>query len=202
MKATKSSVKPKVKHRVKAKTMKTDAEKYPAKLVKEVYIMTESFFRCSLNWTGGDDNLDLDDRDVFGNKKRMIKARTVPTEPNGTEVLIIERIDGGSFDSQFLKIFRPKLYKLINKIIDSSNRYAKAHDGEKVPIEKEHVEEMKKFILHPKVDEDYDSGKMKTYKGAVGIKRASGNGTTDRWSYLWETKDADDSFEPIPLLPV
>jgi hypothetical protein len=170
-------------------------------LLDQVSTLLQQFFRVSLNWTGGDDDLEFK-----RSKPTLVKGKSFSdTHPDREdELLVIVRKDEEPFTAEFIELLRPKLVTIVNAIIEANNTWLVATNYHEAHLTQEDAENFLKIFLNPEVTEDCnpeDDDESGVREGAIGFRRPSGN-AVGRWDYTCNTTAAEEeTIESYSSLP-
>jgi hypothetical protein len=171
------------------KKKKAEEDEDP-ELIEQVATVLKAFYRASLNWTGGDDDLEFK-----RSKLSLVQGKSYSDPDNEDEVLVITRKDGLQFTETFLQSFRPSLLKIINEIVDANNAWLEATNYREARLNQKSIEHFLKVFLNPEVPDDgrYEDDEVGIREGAIGFRRESGN-LIGRWDYT-EACDCAEAYK-------
>ncbi len=153
-------------------------------LANQVIGIYQAFLRCSLDWTGGDDDLEFK-----RSKPSLVKGKSFADPDQEDELLVITRKGeddepGEPFTEEFLLKIHPKVVEVVNKVVDANNTWLDATNGHEAHLTQDDVEAMLKLFLNPEVTDDMnaDDEDQGIRNGSIGFRRASGN-AIGRWDF-------------------
>eukprot|EP01036_Dinobryon_divergens_P037098 gene37098-48449_t len=166
-------------------------------LIEQVSKLVSGFFRKSLNWTGGDDELTFK-----STKNSLVEGRSYydPDSDDGEEHFIIKRKDGIAFTERFLTTFRPELVKVVNTIVDANNEWLKATNYHESCLEADDLKHFLDLQLSPIIPSgcsSYNDEELGPQPGALGLVRESGNRLGRRWDYHSAVADEEDGEDIV-----
>ena len=152
-------------------------------LCDEVAKVIVLFFQCSLNWTGGDDQLDISSSNL-----PLIRANTsYLSDADGTEMFLIRKKEG-QFGAGFVDAFRPRLVALVNEVITANNQWLVDTNYRDAHLRTDDIATLLDLTWSP-VLPDNDEEPTGQCVGALAMFRASGN-CVGRWNYLQSYRDS------------
>ena len=165
-----------------------------AELIEQVSKLITRFFRKSLNWSGGDDELTFK-----STVNSLVEGRSYydPDSDDGEEHFIIRRKGGIAFTESFLTTFRPELVKIVNTIIDANNEWLKTTNYHEAYLQVDDLKPLLDLKFSPSIpsgcsaysDEDIEMGPQ---PGTIGLVRASGNRLDRRWDFQSDDTEEED----------